>query len=45
MLNDGTQYLLASPIVVLVPGLAIALTAFAGNLVGDALNDALDPSS
>ena len=45
MLNDGTQYLLTSPVVVLVPGFAIALTAFSGNLVGDALNDAFDTSS
>ena len=43
MLQDGTQYLLSNPVVVLVPGLAIALTALAGNLVGDALNDALAP--
>jgi ABC-type dipeptide/oligopeptide/nickel transport system permease subunit len=43
MLEDGTQYLLSNPIVVLVPGLAIALTALAANLVADALNDALAP--
>jgi peptide/nickel transport system permease protein len=43
MLEEGTQYLLSNPIVVLVPGLAIALTALAANLVGDALNDALAP--
>lgn len=43
MLEEGTQYLLSNPIVVLIPGLAIALTALAANLVGDALNDALAP--
>jgi ABC-type dipeptide/oligopeptide/nickel transport system permease subunit len=43
MLEESTQYLLSSPLEVLVPGLAIALTALAANLVGDALNDALAP--
>lgn len=45
MLVDANQYLLSSPAVLIVPGLVIGITAIAGNLVGDALNDALDPSS
>jgi len=42
LLNDAREYLLTSPVALIVPGLAIALTALAGNLVGDALNDAFD---
>jgi peptide/nickel transport system permease protein len=45
MLVDANQYLLSSPTVLIVPGLVIGITAIAGNLVGDALNDALDPST
>jgi peptide/nickel transport system permease protein len=45
LLVDANQYLLSSPAVVLVPGFVIGITAVAANLVGDALNDALDPSS
>jgi peptide/nickel transport system permease protein len=45
MLVEANQYLLSSPIVLVGPGLAITLTAMAGNLVGDALNDALEPGS
>lgn len=45
MLVDANQYLLSSPAVLIVPGLAITITAVAGNLVGDALNDALDTTS
>jgi peptide/nickel transport system permease protein len=45
LMVDANQYLLSSPAVLIVPGLVIAVTSIAGNLVGDALNDALDPSS
>jgi peptide/nickel transport system permease protein len=45
LMVDANQYLLSSPTVLIVPGLVIAVTSIAGNLVGDALNDALDPSS
>jgi peptide/nickel transport system permease protein len=44
LLDDGQQYLFNRPIVVLVPGLAIFLTALSANLLGDALRDAFDPS-
>jgi peptide/nickel transport system permease protein len=44
LLSDGQSYLFNRPIVVLVPGLAIFLTALSANLVGDALRDAFDPS-
>jgi len=43
MLNEGRGYLRDAPWVTAAPGLAIALTALAVNLVGDALRDALDP--
>jgi peptide/nickel transport system permease protein len=43
MLNEGRGYLRDAPWVTFAPGLAIALTVLAVNLVGDALRDALDP--
>lgn len=42
MLTDGRTYIVSNPIVVLVPGLAIMITALAANLVGDAFRDAFD---
>jgi peptide/nickel transport system permease protein len=45
MLNEGRGYLRNAPWVTAVPGLAIALTVLAVNLLGDALRDALDPRS
>jgi peptide/nickel transport system permease protein len=45
MLNEGRGYLRDAPWVTAAPGLAIALTVLAINLVGDALRDALDPRS
>jgi peptide/nickel transport system permease protein len=44
LLSDGQQYLFNRPIVAIVPGLAIFLSALSANLVGDALRDAFDPS-
>jgi peptide/nickel transport system permease protein len=44
LLSEGQTYLFNRPVVVLVPGLAIFLTALSANLVGDALRDAFDPS-
>jgi len=44
MLTDGRMYIISNPVVVLVPGLAIMLTALAANLVGDAFRDAFDVS-
>jgi ABC-type dipeptide/oligopeptide/nickel transport system permease subunit len=43
MLNEGRGYLRDAPWVTAAPGLAIALTVLAVNLLGDALRDALDP--
>jgi len=45
MLATGRQFVILSPHVVLLPGLAIFVIVFAVNLVGDALRDALDPRS
>lgn len=43
MLSQGRTFLRDSPHVVLFPGLAIMITVFALNLLGDGLRDALDP--
>jgi peptide/nickel transport system permease protein len=43
MLNEGRGYLRDAPWITTAPGLAIALTVLAVNLVGDYLRDALDP--
>jgi peptide/nickel transport system permease protein len=39
MLNDGRQFLLVAPHLTTYPGLAIMITVFALNLVGDGLQD------
>jgi peptide/nickel transport system permease protein len=44
MLSDGREYLLLSPALALVPGLAIMVTVVAFNLVGDGLRTRLDRS-
>jgi peptide/nickel transport system permease protein len=43
MVSDGRTYLLTNPLLSFAPGLAIMLTVFAFNMVGDGLRDALDP--
>lgn len=43
MLSDAQQYLRSAWWMSVFPGLAIALTVLAFNLLGDALNDALNP--
>lgn len=43
MLSEGQADFMVYPHLILVPGLAIALTILAINLVGDGLRDALDP--
>lgn len=43
MLSDGRAYIRTSPHLILVPGIIIALTVFAINLMGDGIRDALDP--
>lgn len=45
MIGTGRVYLFSAPHIVLFPGLAIALTIIAFNVVGDGLRDALDPRS
>lgn len=43
MIRDGTVYLADMPLLSLAPGLALLITVFAFNLVGDGLRDILDP--
>ncbi|MDC7287543.1 ABC transporter permease [Blautia schinkii] len=43
MLSDGRSYIRVYPHMILVPGIIIALTVFAINLLGDGVRDALDP--
>ena len=43
MLNEGKEFIRHSPYMVLFPGLAIMLVVLALNILGDGLNDALDP--
>lgn len=43
IINDGLGLLYTRPVVTLAPGLAIAFTAGALNVLGDGVRDALDP--
>jgi ABC-type dipeptide/oligopeptide/nickel transport system permease subunit len=43
MISDGAQSLRSYPHMVLFPALALAITMFAFNFLGDGLRDALDP--
>lgn len=43
MLSDGRSYIMDFPHITLFPGLAIVVTIFALNVMGDGLRDALDP--
>lgn len=43
MLNQAREYMYDYPYLVTIPGVAIALSVFSINLVGDGLRDALDP--
>lgn len=45
MIREGTVYLANLPLLSLAPGMALLLTVFAFNLVGDGLRDVLDPRS
>ncbi|MGE5061740.1 MAG: ABC transporter permease, partial [Betaproteobacteria bacterium] len=45
MLNEGRQFLLVAPHLTTYPGIALMLTVFALNLVGDALQDRLGSRS
>lgn len=42
MIQDGQQYLLTAPWMMIMPGLAILSTVLAFTLLGDGLRDALD---
>jgi peptide/nickel transport system permease protein len=43
MLADGRAYITIYPQIVIAPGVMIAITVLAFNLLGDGLRDALDP--
>ncbi len=43
MLAESNEYMISSPYLVIIPGLAILLAALSINLFGDGLRDALDP--
>lgn len=43
MVNSGYLYLLTNPVLSFAPGVAIMLTVFGINMVGDGLRDAIDP--
>jgi len=45
IINDGLGLLYTRPMVAFVPGVAIAVTAVALNLLGDGVRDALDPKA
>lgn len=43
LLTDARGYMMSYPYMIIFPGVFIALTVLAANLVGDGLRDALDP--
>ena len=43
LLSDARNYMMSYPYMIIFPGIFIALTVLAANLVGDGLRDALDP--
>ena len=43
MINEGQQYLLIAPWLVLTPGVAVVIAVVASNLLGQGLQDVLDP--
>lgn len=43
MLSESNDYMISSPYLVIIPGLAILLSSLSINLFGDGLRDALDP--
>ena len=45
MISQGMAYIYSAPWIAVLPGLAIALTAFCFNMLGDALNDKGQPRS
>ena len=45
MLNEGRTYIRTYPHMIIIPGVAIVLTALSMNLIGDGIRDAFDPRS
>jgi ABC-type dipeptide/oligopeptide/nickel transport system permease subunit len=43
MIAEGQPYFIEAPVIVIAPGLAIVLTVLAFNLLGQGLQEALDP--
>lgn len=43
MISEGVDHMRSDPVLLVAPGLALALTLLAFNFVGDGLRDALDP--
>jgi oligopeptide transport system permease protein len=43
MCNDAIPYLMNEPYLMIFPAIAISVTIFALNFIGDGLRDALDP--
>ena len=43
LLSDARQHMMTYPYMIIFPGIFIAITVLAANLVGDGLRDALDP--
>ena len=43
MVSEGYQYLTTSPLIALLPGVAVILLVLSFNILGDGLRDALDP--
>ena len=45
IINDGVGLLYTRPMVAIAPGVMLAITAVALNLLGDGVRDALDPKA
>lgn len=45
MINDARQFIWSTPWLIIYPGLMIFITVMSFNLLGDALRDALDPTT
>jgi peptide/nickel transport system permease protein len=43
MLTNANDYLVGSPFLAIIPGLAIVASVLGFNLIGDGLREALDP--
>jgi peptide/nickel transport system permease protein len=44
MIGDGQAYFISQPLIVIAPGVAVVLTVLAFNLVGQGLQEVLDPN-